>query len=176
MNWQSIRSNWFTVLIGVLFGWLMLQRFADSGLKGKPAPDFTLQVMAGEGADEGDRLRLSDLKGQVVVLDFFASWCGPCRMSTPELSALARKYEGKGVRFVGVNGEALPAQAYRALERAWGFRYPLVSDSQNAAHIAYGVQAFPSMFVIDRTQVVRYAVAGVPTRARLEREISSLLD
>ena len=175
MNWQSLRSNGLVLVVGLVFGWLLLQRFAGSDLEGKPAPDFALEVMAGEGAQEGDRMRLSDLKGQVVVLDFWASWCGPCRASVPDLSALASKYADQGVRFVGINGESLAPRAYPMIERAWGFRYPLVNDSQNTAHLAYRVQAFPSLFVIDRTQVIRYAVAGVPTKARLEREILSAI-
>ncbi|MFT3925708.1 MAG: TlpA disulfide reductase family protein [Myxococcales bacterium] len=176
MNWQRLRSNLLFVSVAFLFGWFLLKQFGGSEMEGKPAPDFALQVMAGEGAAEGDRMRLSDLKGQVVVLDFWASWCGPCRMSTPDLSELAEKYAGRGVRFVGVNGEALPPTAYRLLEKAWGFRYPLVSDSQNAAHIAYQVQAFPSLFIVDREQVIRYAVAGAPTKTLIERELLNVLE
>jgi thiol-disulfide isomerase/thioredoxin len=174
MNWEKLKSAALFLAVVVGFFWVV-RRHQESPLIGEQAPDFALPVAAGEGAETGDRLRLSDLKGQVVVLDFWASWCGPCRDSVPELSELSRRFAGQGVRFIGINGEALAAPLYPAIKGAWKFGYPLVRDDQNTAHLAYQVQAFPSLFVIDRTQKVRYAVAGVPTKAQLEREITNVL-
>jgi thiol-disulfide isomerase/thioredoxin len=175
MNGEQIRS-WlmFGGAVAVI-AWVFSHRFDHGALVDKPAPDFALAVAAGEGAEQGDRLRLSDLKGKVVVLDFWASWCGPCQASVPDLSALANQYGDRGVRFLGINGESLPAPFYPQIASAWGFAYPLLRDPQNAVHRSYQVQAFPSLFVIDRTQTVRYAVAGVPPKSRVEREILNAL-
>jgi thiol-disulfide isomerase/thioredoxin len=175
MSRERIRSTLFFLAAVAVVAWVFSRRFDRSPLLDKPAPDFALAVAAGEGAAQGDRLRLSDLKGQVVVLDFWASWCVPCKVSVPELSALADQYAQRGVRFLGINGEQLADRTYPLIAQAWGFSYPLLRDPQNAVHVAYHVGAFPSLFVIDRTQTVRYGVAGVPPKSRVEREILNAL-
>ncbi len=174
---KALAQKALTLLVfGGLLVWMFSGRFAHSPLMDEPAPDFVLPVVLGEGASEGDRLRLSDLKGQVVVLDFWASWCGPCREIVPDLSALAEKFADRDVRFIGINSEAIAPPTYEAIGAAWGFKYPILKDGQARAHLAYKINAFPSLFVLDRQGIVRYAVAGVPTRARIEREITSLLE
>jgi cytochrome c biogenesis protein CcmG/thiol:disulfide interchange protein DsbE len=165
-----------TALFVALLGWRIARREPSSPLIDKPAPDFALPVMAGEGAAEGDRLRLSDFKGQVVVLDFFASWCIPCRISVPELSAAAQELAPRGVRFIGINGEPIRRELYASLWREWGFGYPIVQDAANQSLVAYGITSYPSVFVIDRTQKVRFAYNGAPSKALLLRKISSILE
>jgi peroxiredoxin len=176
MNRKHLQLVALFVVAFLGFGLLFSQRRGNSPLLGQLAPDFALPVAAGEGASEGDQLRLSDLKGQVVVLDFFASWCWPCRQSVPELSAVAKQLAGRGVHFIGINGEAIQPAMYQALFQQWGFGYPIVQDAANQAHQAYGITGFPSVFVIDRTQKVRFAYDGAPSKALLLREISSILE
>ncbi len=163
----------------VLLGAWLLGTLGGPGrrdaLEGERAPDFTLPVVMGEGAGK-DRLRLSDLHGQVVVLDFWASWCGPCRASVPMLSSLQRELGGKGLRIVGVNGEQGEPSAYAFLERSWGFSYPSVQDPAHAAQAAYDVQGYPTVVVIDRTGTVDKVYPGAPTEAGLRARIENLLD
>lgn len=160
---------------GLIAYMLFAQRSRESPLIDAPAPDFSLFVAAGEGAAEGDRVRLSDLRGQVVVLDFWASWCAPCRVSVPEMSELSRALADKGVRVLGINAEHLPDSAYGTLWKQWGFAYPVLRDPDGQVHQDYGVEVFPSVFIIDRKQRVRFAHIGAPSRAELEQEIASLL-
>jgi thiol-disulfide isomerase/thioredoxin len=170
------RDSLGMILIAVaLLGYLFVRRSRESPLINAPAPDFALYLAAGEGAQEGDRLRLSDLRGEVVVLDFWASWCAPCRASVPEMSALARAMADRGVRVIGINAEHLPDSALVSLWKQWGFGYPVLRDANGQVHQDYGVEVYPSVFVLDRQQRVRFAHVGAPSKAELEEEIASLL-
>lgn len=168
------RSRILLFVVGLLLAWLMFR--SSSPLVGKPAPDFTLPVAMGEGAKTGDRMRLSDLRDQVVVLDFWASWCGPCRASVPTLSRVAEHYKGKGARVIGINSEAIGPGMMAFLETSWGFRYPTLGDGALEAAQAYGVRAYPTLVVIDREGVVRSVHSGSESESALRSEIDSLLE
>ncbi|HEY0893096.1 MAG TPA: TlpA disulfide reductase family protein [Cellvibrio sp.] len=118
------------------------------------APDFTLPSSTGEN------VRLAEQRGQVVMLNFWASWCGPCREEMPELARLAREYEGK-VRFVGVNlavrDDVAVSQAF--LKKA-NVPYLNVLDQQGKAAVDFRVQAIPTTFLIDPNGKVVGRVLG----------------
>jgi thiol-disulfide isomerase/thioredoxin len=142
-------------------------------LEGELAPDFSLPVLDANGSG-AERVRLSDQHGKVVVLDFWASWCGPCRHSVPLLNG-ARARFGDKLAVYGINSEeAGPGQlAFVALH--WGIEYPVLRDTDLSIQLAYEVQAFPTVVVIDRGGRVRKVYRGEPTESALHREISQHL-
>lgn len=121
-------------------------------------------------------LSLASLKGDVVYVDFWASWCVPCRVSMPALDALYRRNRGRGFSVVGVNKDVSSADAERFLKRV-NVSFPLVRDAGDAAARAFDVRAMPSGYLIDRKGIVRKVHLGftAETAAALELEIEALL-
>ncbi|HEX6240706.1 MAG TPA: TlpA disulfide reductase family protein [Polyangiales bacterium] len=143
-------------------------------LEGQAAPDFSLPLVDANARGD-ERVRLSDQRGKVVVLDFWASWCAPCRHSVPLLNGIRARF-GERVALYGINSEeAGPGQlAFVALH--WGMKYPVLSDPDLRVQLAYQVQAFPTMVVVDPEGKVRKVFRGEPTEAALARQITSHLE
>jgi len=118
-----------------------------------PAPDFALP------ARDGGEVRLSDLKGQVVMINFWATWCGPCRQEMPLLEQLQAKYEPLGFTLLGVNVEPDPAAASAWLKGVT-VTFPILFDTRNAVAESFGVQGMPSSVFVDREGRVRYVHRG----------------
>ncbi len=139
---------------------------------GNPAPagDFTLKSAA------GNNIRLSEYRGQVVMLNFWASWCGPCRQEFPHLDALQQKYEGLGFTVFGVNVEQDRASADRVL-RDIPVSFPILFDDENAVSEQYGVDAMPMTLLLDRNGVVRHLHRGYKPgyEDRYEEQVRSLV-
>ena len=161
-------------LLGVALGLGLNSLFGGDPLEGEPAPAFSLALAKGAGAEQEDRVRMADLRGKVVVLDFWASWCGPCRHSVPLLNRTQTNF-GEKVLVYGINSEPLGVGALNFLALTWGFRYAILRDPELTAQLAYGVQVFPTVVVIDRGGVVRKVYHGEPTQAALFDEISKLI-
>jgi len=117
------------------------------------APDFTLKSL------DGSNLRLQEYRGQVVLINFWASWCGPCRQEMPLLDRLHNRYEDTGFAVLGVNveGEIEPAQKVVDKTRV-GF--PVLLDAEQKVSEIYALEAMPSTVVVDRDGVVRYVHRG----------------
>ncbi len=116
-------------------------------------PDFTLKAMTGEN------IRLEELRGQVVLINFWASWCGPCRQEMPILQKIHDRYEPLGFTVLGVNVDEEPAKANRIVERL-KLDFPLLLDSKQEVSEAYDVNAMPFTVLVDRSGVVRYVHRG----------------
>jgi peroxiredoxin len=117
------------------------------------AGDFTLP------ARDGGTVRLSELRGQVVMINFWASWCGPCRQEMPLLQQLYGKYEPLGFTLLGVNVEPDSAQAQDWLEKV-SVSFPILFDRDNKVSAQFGVEAMPSTVLIDREGNVRHVHRG----------------
>jgi peroxiredoxin len=134
-----------------------------------PAADFTLT-----GVD-GRQLRLSDLRGQVVLLNFWATWCPPCRAELPDLEAIYRE-DGvsHSLTVVGVDVEE-NAGLTQAFAKQYDVTFPLLPDPDGKVsdHL-YAVRALPTSFLIDRAGNVRYTWVGEETRADIESRLARL--
>ena len=119
---------------------------------------------------------IAALKGRVVYVDFWASWCVPCRLSMPALDALHKKHSGAGLTVIGVNKDTSAEDAQRFLKRV-PVGFALARDEQDAVAKAFDVKAMPSGYLIDRKGVVRKVHRGFTTETAgtLAREIEDLL-
>lgn len=141
------------VLALLAYGFTTEPRYIPSPLIAKPAPDFTLPRF------DGGELRLQELRGKVVFLNFWASWCPPCRAEARTLEAAWQKYKNAGVVFVGVNIQDKEPDA-RAFLEEFGITYPNVIDRGNRVAIDYGVWGIPETFFIDREGRTTYKHVG----------------
>lgn len=162
------------IALSALFGLAILPRFTpgSGGMIGKPAPDVTFPVLA--NGDPGARMQLGELKGKAVVLDFWATWCGPCELQAPILDRIARRHQKKGLVVLGVNVDDPPdlARAYAAKK---GLSYPIVSDETRDASGRYGVDKLPSLVVIDKQGRVVAYLTGIVDEASLEEVVSAAM-
>ncbi len=117
------------------------------------APDFTLKSL------EGINLRLQEYRGQVVLINFWASWCGPCRQEMPLLDRLHHRYEDTGFAVLGVNVEGDAAPAQKVVDKT-KVTFPVLIDERQKVSEMYSLEAMPSTVVVDRDGVIRYIHRG----------------
>jgi peroxiredoxin len=126
---------------------------AASMAAGTPAAAFQLPAAAGA------QVSLADLKGQVVLINFWASWCGPCRQEMPVLDQLYRKYKTAGFTLLGVNVEPKSGDAMSFL-KATPVSFPILFDTQSKVSTLYEVSGMPSTVIVDRKGNIRYVHHG----------------
>ncbi len=144
---------------------------------GREAPDFTLPVAANapsSGADQGT-LSLNGLRGKAVLLDFWATWCEPCRLQAPIVEQLARRWSDRDVVVVGVNTDTPDQGDPRAFAVSHGLTYPIVKVDMGHAARAYGVDALPTLVVVSRLGKIVAVRSGVTEDAELERLVREAL-
>lgn len=153
-----------------LFVALLLCSIESVALGGEPAPELKIRGL------NGNPFSLSSLRGEVVVLDFWASWCIPCRTSFPFLDALQSKYDGKGLRVVGLTLED-NEDAIRAFLDSVPVRFPIVRDPSGRAGEAFGVVAMPTTFLLDPDGniVARFEGGDKTVHAKIESAVVTLL-
>jgi len=147
---------------------LVLHAAATPSRDGAMAPDFTLK------ATDGRNLRLSEYRGDIVVLTFWASWCGPCRAALAELNSRSAQPGGERATILGVNLDGDAGRA-EAIARSLGLTFPTLVDARQSVGRLYEVEKLPFTVLVDRDGVVRatWSAATVPP-SELERRIEEI--
>jgi cytochrome c biogenesis protein CcmG/thiol:disulfide interchange protein DsbE len=155
---QALAVGLVALLLALLVWKLAKGSGKEAGI-GKPAPDFTLDRVGAPG-----KLQLASLRGKVVVLNFWASWCYPCNQEAPTLQAAAKRW-GDRVVVLGVDVND-PTGDAREFARKFKLTYPLVHDNHNITSPKYGLTGLPETFFIDRTgKLVGHVAAAIDAAA-----------
>lgn len=175
------RFAWSLYLVATLLlgsAWILYSREPVEALNGSEsavaapivgyrAPDFTLPTLGDEP------FTLSEQRGQPVVMNFWATWCPPCRAEIPFFQEAARKYNGQ-VAIVGVD-DGEPAALVSSFVRELGMTYPVPLDEDSAVSRRYRVNSLPTTFFVDREGVIQNIHIGIISNAVLEEQITQLL-
>ena len=135
----------------------------------KAAPQFELKDM------DGKTVRLSDYKGKVVLLDFWATWCGPCKIEIPWLKEFQRKYRDRGFEIIGVAMDDEGWQVVKPFAAELGINYRIVMGDDATAQLYGGVDALPTTFVIDREGKIAVVHVGLTSKGEIEHGIEEVL-
>jgi thiol-disulfide isomerase/thioredoxin len=173
---QLGRRFWWLFLpliaLGILLGLRALRPAAMENLN-KTAPEISLPLLEGQG-----RLDLPALRGRVVLLDFFATWCPPCQKEMPVLARLAERHKDKGLQVIGIDAidrEQGGIPRVRRFVARFGLPFPIALDYREEAADAYRVEAIPTLVLIDREGMVRAVYQGAREEAELEEALLELL-
>lgn len=142
-----------SVVAGLVFSVFAVGSLASSGLTGEPAPDFALK------SSSGQNLRLSEYRGDVVMINFWATWCGPCRQEMPLLEELYSRYQRVGFNLLGVNIDDDSSRAMDMIDEL-GVSFPVLFDSRKEVSRLYQVEAMPVTIIVDRAGNVRHVHQG----------------
>lgn len=178
--------NWKRSLIGLgvaipivtllAYGLTRDPRFIASPLPGKAAPDFALPMLDAPVTESatGDSIHLADMRGNVVLVNFWASWCIPCREEHPALLEGAHAFMPKGVKFVGIAYNDKPEDS-RDWLKEYGQAYPSLLDPGAHVAIDYGITGVPETFILNKQGIVAFKKFGPITQAELAQKLDSLL-
>lgn len=136
---------------------------------GKPAPDFDLPDL------EGNKVELSSMKGKVLILDFWATWCPPCKEEVPHLVRLQSKYRDQGLQIVGLSLDAGGASVVKPFAEEHDVNYTMLIATDETAKAYGGVAMIPTTFVVDRSGVVVKRFIGYTAPEAFEEAILPLL-
>lgn len=143
-------------------------RSSSTSLQHRVAPDFTLPLL------DGGQLRLSSYRGKVVLLDFWATWCVPCREETPHFVELQKKYGDRGLQIIGVSMDDSPDPVHPFVQQ-FHVNYPVVMGTADVGSAYGGVLGLPIAFLLDREGKIQAKHIGATDAAVFEKEIASLL-
>ncbi|MFH0931839.1 MAG: redoxin domain-containing protein [Candidatus Zixiibacteriota bacterium] len=122
--------------------------------EGEIAPDFTLKDL------NGVEKSLKEFRGKVVLLNFWATWCSPCRIEIPSMVELYKKYNDKGLEIIGVNLDRMDKSGVEKFSSEYNITFPILLDPTGKIATLYGITALPATFILDRNGKIQERVAG----------------
>lgn len=175
--------RWVVVMIAVLalgVGWTFLSRVSESATtggalpasprEGFPAPDFKLDRLG------GGQVALADLRGKVVMVNLWASWCAPCRIEMPAIEKVYRAYKDQGFVALGLNTTFQDSEAdAAAFVKALDLTFPILLDRSGGTGNRYQLRALPSTYFVDRKGIIRAAVFGSMNEALIQSKVEELV-
>jgi len=156
-------------VLSLVLGVLLIGACSNSGAMevGEKAVELTLNNI------DGDRVNLADYSGKVVILDFFADWCPPCRQEVPDFIELEKQYGGQGFSMIGI--ALVDRNAAKTFSDKMGINYPILIDDENVS-AAYGpIRSIPTTFVIDKEGKIAKVYIGYRPKDVFEKDIKELL-
>lgn len=181
-NWAKRINMYGLIAIALSILWTFMSRnpsavgaplsSVPSPREGFLAPDFTLDTL------DGNTITLSELRGQIVVINIWATWCPPCRAETPALEKSYEQYKDSGVVILGVDlANQDPLSNVQAFAQEFSLTYPILLDQDGSvSHTLYQIKGLPSTFFVNREGIIRTAVVGGPmSEAFIRSKIEALL-
>ena len=164
------RNVLVVVALIIVIGWAMIsmQRTATKGSSMGPAPNITIKVI------DGEKTSLADLKGKVVLIDFWGTWCGPCRTSIPGIQRMYQKYKDRGFEVLGVAMETDGGKQVPAFVKEMGMTYKVGFPTSGSEMEAYDPSSVPLMVLVDKQGEIQMRVPGYSPG--LEQEIDSKIE
>jgi cytochrome c biogenesis protein CcmG/thiol:disulfide interchange protein DsbE len=169
------------LVVVLLVGLALIPRlvaFHGTSIVGRDGPDFSLALVANGAALGGDGATVSirQLRGRAVLLDFWATWCPPCRVEAPIVDQIARRWQGRGVVVVGVDTDTPDQGDPREFALAEGLTYPIVNDGRGEASRLYEIANLPTLVVLSRRGKVIAVRVGITGDAEIERLLRRAMD
>lgn len=137
--------------------------------RGKPAPAFTLKT------PDGKPVSLSDYKGKAVLINFWATWCGPCKLEMPWLINLQKKYASQGFTVLGISEDDGPVKNVSAFTSKIGVNYPVLMGDDKVSKAYGGIEFLPTSFYVRRDGKVAFEVGGLISESDMEADVKKLL-
>lgn len=155
------------LVLGLIYGVIYFTKGSKESSKKNPAaktkeapkegflaPQFSLYDLS------GNQVRLTDFRGKVILLNFWASWCSPCRREIPSLERLYQKRKDKGFEIVAVNSERASASQIASFSEKFGMSFPILLNPKRDVGNKYWVRAIPTSFLLDKNGVIRWKIVG----------------